>query len=180
MTPDPKIRASDQDRERVATLLREHHAAGRLTAEEFDERLDRAFAAKTMGDLDELLADLPAIDLYKLPDASLSRRHGYIPGSTSHLGAIKAAHPPGRFSPGWQAAWGSWLSITLVLIAIWGISGMGYPWFAWIVGPWGAMLLARWITGSHPGGRGGPGGPGDRRHRELPGNHDQPGGDPPG
>jgi hypothetical protein len=71
MPGDPRIRASDADRDRAATLLREHHAEGRLTAEEFRDRLDRAFAAKTLGDLDELLADLPAIDLYRLPAAGI-------------------------------------------------------------------------------------------------------------
>ncbi len=55
MATDPKlIRASDQDRDRTAQLLREHHAVGRLDAEEFTERLDKVFTAKTMGDLDEL------------------------------------------------------------------------------------------------------------------------------
>ena len=78
MPGDPKLRASDADRERTVTLLREHLAAGRLTAEEFHERLDAAYAAKTLGQLDELLADLPAIDLYDLPDAALRRnRPGY-------------------------------------------------------------------------------------------------------
>ena len=47
MPSDPKIRCGDADRERTAALLREHHAAGRLTAEEFHERLDKAYAAKT-------------------------------------------------------------------------------------------------------------------------------------
>ena len=65
------MRASDKDRDRTAALLREHHAEGRLTAEEFTERLDRVFAAKTFGDLDELLADLPAIDLYRLPASGI-------------------------------------------------------------------------------------------------------------
>ena len=73
MPGDPRIRASDADRDRVAALLREHHAAGRLTAEEFHERMERALIARTLGELDELLADLPAIDLYQLPDASLRR-----------------------------------------------------------------------------------------------------------
>src|SRR5690349_8193164 len=50
MASDPKIRASDADRDRTAALLREHHAAGRLTAEEFNERLDKAYAAKTVGE----------------------------------------------------------------------------------------------------------------------------------
>ena len=73
MPGDPRIRASDADRDRVASLLREHHAAGRLTAEEFHERMDSALEAKTLGELDELMTDLPAIDLYQLPDASLRR-----------------------------------------------------------------------------------------------------------
>jgi hypothetical protein len=82
MPSDPKLRASDADRERTAALLREHLAAGRLTAEEFQERLDAAYAAKTLGQLDELLADLPAIDLYELPDATLRRSwpgYGQLP-----------------------------------------------------------------------------------------------------
>lgn len=71
MPGDPRVRASDADRERAATLLREHHAEGRLSAEEFHERLDAAFAARTVGDLDDILADLPAIDLYRLPAAGI-------------------------------------------------------------------------------------------------------------
>jgi hypothetical protein len=80
MPSDPKIRASDADRDRTAALLREHLAAGRLTPEEFHERLDLAYAAKTLGQLDELMADLPGIDLYELPDAKLRRgRTGHAP-----------------------------------------------------------------------------------------------------
>jgi hypothetical protein len=71
MVADPRIRASDEDRDRAASLLREHHAVGRLTPEEFSERLDKVYEAKTIGDLDELLADLPSIDLYRLPHASI-------------------------------------------------------------------------------------------------------------
>src|SRR5882672_4873403 len=71
MPGDPRLRASDADRERTAQLLREHHAVGRLTAEEFNDRLEKVFAARTLGELDELLADLPAIDLYQLPSAGI-------------------------------------------------------------------------------------------------------------
>ena len=53
------LRASDADRERVAVSLRDHAVAGRLTTEELDARTGRAFAARTRGDLDALLADLP-------------------------------------------------------------------------------------------------------------------------
>lgn len=73
MPGDPRIRAADADRDRAAALLREHHAAGRLSAGEFHERLEKAMDATTLGELDELMADLPAIDLYQLPDASLRR-----------------------------------------------------------------------------------------------------------
>jgi Domain of unknown function (DUF1707) len=150
MAGDPNIRASDEDRDRVATLLREHHAAGRLTPEEFNERLDQAFAAKTLGDLDALLADLPAIDLYRLPDAAL-RKRAPLPGASSHREALAVARQHGRLSPAWQAAWGSWVSATAVLTVIWVLSGMNNNlWFLWIAAPWGALLLARWLTGAHP------------------------------
>jgi len=83
--PNARIRASDADRDRVVALLQEHHAAGRLTAEEFSERIDAALRARTLGELDELLADLPHIDLkrYTLPDASLHRppAQGLLPAA---------------------------------------------------------------------------------------------------
>jgi hypothetical protein len=56
---DDRFRTSDADRDRVAALLREHFAAGRLTAEELDERLTATLNAKTFGDLRRALADLP-------------------------------------------------------------------------------------------------------------------------
>jgi hypothetical protein len=55
----PAVRVSDADRDRVAALLSEHHAAGRLTFEEFSERLDLAHAARTEADLEAVLTDLP-------------------------------------------------------------------------------------------------------------------------
>lgn len=54
------IRASDADRDRVAEALREAFAEGRLDAEEHGDRVDRAYRAKTLGELTPLLADLPA------------------------------------------------------------------------------------------------------------------------
>src|SRR5258708_9671572 len=95
MAADPRIRASDEDRDRVVSLLREHHAAGRLTAEEFNERLDKAYAAKTVGELDELMADLPAMDLYRLPDASLPRYGRPPPAARPPLRAPPAPGAPG-------------------------------------------------------------------------------------
>jgi len=59
--PAPVIRASDGDREAVAAQLNEAVGDGRLTLEEFGERLDRAYAARTRSALAPLTADLPAI-----------------------------------------------------------------------------------------------------------------------
>ena len=59
---DSDLRASDADRERVATLLRDHCAAGRLTFDELDERLGRAYSGRTYRDLQALMTDLPRSD----------------------------------------------------------------------------------------------------------------------
>jgi hypothetical protein len=59
MAIDDSIRASDVDREAVVTTLREAYTAGRLTLDEFDERMTAAYASKTWGDLRGLTADLP-------------------------------------------------------------------------------------------------------------------------
>ena len=59
--PDaPHLRASDADREETVRLLRDHALAGRLTVDELDERSERAFAARTTGELAALMEDLPA------------------------------------------------------------------------------------------------------------------------
>ncbi|NSC23658.1 DUF1707 domain-containing protein [Streptomyces albus subsp. chlorinus] len=54
------VRASDADRDRVADILREALAEGRLDPEEHGERVDAVYAAKTMGELEPLIRDLPA------------------------------------------------------------------------------------------------------------------------
>lgn len=54
------LRASDADRDRVADILRDALAEGRLTTEEHSERLDGVYAAKTVGELEPYVRDLPA------------------------------------------------------------------------------------------------------------------------
>ncbi len=58
--PAPDLRASDADRERVAEVLRDALAEGRLDMEEFEERLDATYQARTYGELAPLTRDLPA------------------------------------------------------------------------------------------------------------------------
>ena len=144
MATDPRMRASDADRDRAASALREHHAVGRLTAEEFHERLDQVYAARTMGDLENLLSDLPAADFYQLPVPS-----GKAPPPVRPAGA----HPQlaGRGSPLWRAAWASWAAVSLICCLIWVLAGAhGDPWPAWVAGPWGAVLGARWLASIGP------------------------------
>jgi hypothetical protein len=59
MATDDLIRASDVDREAVVAILREAYTVGRLTLDEFDERVAAAYAGKTWGDLRGLTTDLP-------------------------------------------------------------------------------------------------------------------------
>ncbi|WP_406862894.1 DUF1707 domain-containing protein [Streptomyces sp. HUAS MG47] len=54
------LRASDADRDRIADILRDALAEGRLDAEEHGERIDAVYRAKTMGELEPLVRDLPA------------------------------------------------------------------------------------------------------------------------
>jgi hypothetical protein len=56
----PGQRVGDAERDHVATLLREHCTAGRLTLDEFGERLGAVLGAHTRGDLEATLADLPS------------------------------------------------------------------------------------------------------------------------
>ncbi len=53
------LRISDADRESAVDLLGEQYALGRLTRDEFDERSDAVWSAKTQGDLAPIFADLP-------------------------------------------------------------------------------------------------------------------------
>ena len=57
--PAPAERVADADRDRTVTLLREHVVEGRLTLDEFSERTGRALEARTRGELDAVMADLP-------------------------------------------------------------------------------------------------------------------------
>lgn len=62
--PDPsQLRISDQDRHKVADILREAAGEGRIDLEELDERLEKAYAAKVYADLVPLTMDLPSAHL---------------------------------------------------------------------------------------------------------------------
>jgi class 3 adenylate cyclase len=71
----PTERVADADRDRTVLLLREHVVEGRLTLDEFSERMGRALLATTRGDLDAVMADLPEARA-GLPEPSAGARTG--------------------------------------------------------------------------------------------------------
>lgn len=79
---DPwRFRASDADREKYLAVLREAYAEGRLTAEEYDQRMTSALSARTYADLATLLHELPV-------------KPGSVPGPPGWTGQSRAAVVP--------------------------------------------------------------------------------------
>ena len=119
------IRASDADRDGVAEQLREHAASGRLSVDELDERLEVVFAARTLGELERPLADLPRAE---------SRRT--LSPSTSA--------PFFGFAP--------LLGVAAILVAVWALSGAGSFWPIWVLlGLWWFGPLRRRHRSEHSG-----------------------------
>ncbi|MFF0680722.1 DUF1707 domain-containing protein [Streptomyces tendae] len=74
MTDDaPELRASDADRERVAEVLRDALAEGRLDMSEFEERLDATYKARTYGELAPITRDLPVGEVAATPRVSMTK-----------------------------------------------------------------------------------------------------------
>jgi Domain of unknown function (DUF1707) len=145
--PEPHLRAADSDRAAVAAALGEHMSAGRLTLAEYDERVARAYAAKTYGDLAELSADLPALGGTRSPVAPspAPARHSAHP----HAGACGGM---GGRGPDASSAWRAWLTTALIVLTVWGATSIAaseliYFWPIWVIGPWGAVLLASTLGG---------------------------------
>ncbi|MFG2945511.1 DUF1707 SHOCT-like domain-containing protein [Streptomyces adustus] len=96
MTDDaPELRASDADRERVAEVLRDAVAEGRLDMEEFEERLEATYKARTYGELAPITRDLPSagvappsISLIKEPESDGSWAGRIVGGEGSSPWAV--------------------------------------------------------------------------------------------
>ena len=148
---EPHLRAADTDRTAVAEVLGAHMSAGRLTVAEYDDRLARAYAARTYGELAELTTDLPA------PEPRPVAAPAAQPATVGGCGAGWAQ----AWGHGWtggrgswadnarlRAAWASWVSTAVIVTGIWVVTSIASaqlmpPWPLWVVGPWGVVLLAR-------------------------------------
>ncbi|RSN46764.1 hypothetical protein DMH12_28590 [Streptomyces sp. WAC 04229] len=110
MTDDaPELRASDADRERVAEVLRDALAEGRLDMTEFEERLDATYRARTYGELAPITRDLPdgtavvapKVSMTKKPAASgdwAGRITGGEPSSTWAVAVMSGFQRKGRWT----------------------------------------------------------------------------------
>ena len=99
MVSDHQMRVSDAEREAAATELREHYAAGRLTLEELNERLDKALAARTRADLNGLMTDLPS-GRSSAGSGTSGTAGGRTPGAAGPFGPNGPFGPSGPFGPG--------------------------------------------------------------------------------
>jgi hypothetical protein len=134
--PEPHLRAADADRAAVAAQLGEQMSAGRLTVAEYDERLARAYAARTYGELETLTADLPRPAPQPPAPAPATRHAGRGPACGWSGG------------PSLEAAWRNWAVTAVIVLTVWiatviGSGGLQYFWPIWVIGPWGAVLLAQ-------------------------------------
>jgi Domain of unknown function (DUF1707)/2TM domain len=118
------LRASDADRERVAEALGQAHAEGRLTAEEFDERVGRAYAARTYADLEGLTGDLPP------------------PPPPARPATVPAAAATAQARRAFLGHLASYLSVSVLLVGIWALSGRGGFWPAWAMLGWGFAVVS--------------------------------------
>ncbi len=121
------LRASNSDRERVAAMLRQHYSEGRLTLGEFEDRIEKTYGSRTVGELDELTRDLPAQATSK-PAGPTSRRRA----ARNHVV--------------------TYLLVMLLLVAIWALSGAGYFWPLWPMLGWGIGVASDVLGVKKPSG----------------------------
>jgi DUF1707 SHOCT-like domain len=116
MPEPPKLRVSDEQRERMAQEIREHFAAGRLSEEELDQRVQAAYAARTEDELHAIRADLPE-----------------LPATTAQLKA-ELAERRGQLRRRLLQESGGGLGVFVLCTGIWAASGAnGQFWPVWVL-----------------------------------------------
>ncbi len=120
----PDLRASDADREHLVEILRSHGAEGRLGPDELSERLDEAFASRTLGELQLTLRELP--ERAEAPSTARPER------SRNRPEALRAL---------------PLLVLTAVIVSF-AVAGFGFLWPLLFAAPW-ALGVAR---GDSPSG----------------------------
>jgi len=140
MVDQQKMRASDRDRQQVVERLRSALEDGRLTMEEYVDRMEVAYQAATYGDLAPLCADLPASS----PVIAGREAAGAV---TAPPAVCARARYLADLPIVLKVLWTMWLAAVSVNVVVWAlVSGTGghlaYPWPVWVAGPYGAVLFA--------------------------------------
>lgn len=115
------VRVSDAERDAVVTTLRGHFETGRLTFDEFSDRIDEAYTARTTADLDRALRELPPL----VAEVDTSPERGGVHNRRIRAALSALALPNG------------------ICIGVWAAAGGGYFWPIWVLIPTGAMALSR-------------------------------------
>jgi hypothetical protein len=131
-----EMRAGDADRQSVADQLKRALDEGRLDLHEYDERLQQAYGAKTYGELEPLLTDLPAT----------------APPRPQPLTGPAAAHADHLTRRWLLHVWSSYLPVVAITTTIWLISCVAsgewnYFWPIWVAGPLGIFVLWETVSG---------------------------------
>lgn len=157
------MRAADRDREATAERLRVALEEGRLGLHEYDERLGRAYGARTYAELDEVVADLPGPATAErsavVPAAPAPPSAPAMPSGPGPAGTPAASAGPGAGDVAGAGApagpdarsrllglWMPWLRVAALLLPIWLISvittgHVAGVWPLWVLGPWGGLVL---------------------------------------
>jgi hypothetical protein len=127
-----EMRAGDGDRQAVADKLKQALDEGRLDLGEYDERLQRTYAAKTYGDLNGLLDDLPGTALAPQPAVSTEAE----PAAAAPPPRVSAARG-GQLVRAWLGGMGG---VFVICTVVWLASGLGsgdfvYFWPVWLLIP---------------------------------------------
>ncbi len=140
------MRAADNDREVVVEQLTRAQAEGRLNLAEFDDRVQRAWTAQTYADLAAITADLPS-------GREAVPRPPQPPPTYQHQVVPQAFHQPEARGESRAAVlfFRAWVAASMINFVIWGLVSITslelvYPWWIWVAGPWGALILAGRMT----------------------------------
>lgn len=116
----PDMRASDAERERIAEILREAVAEGRLEMEEFDQRLDATYKARTHGELEPIVRDLPAVGAAVAPVVAGQPRTGSMARWPDRVGGPATSGGAFAFWGGFRRR-GNWtVGRKFTAFAMWG------------------------------------------------------------
>jgi hypothetical protein len=138
------LRAADIDRQFVADRLKGALDEGRLSLDEYDQRLQEAYVAKTYGDLDKLLSDLPGFA--PVSASQVVPQQNMYP--TDQIRHELGGRPAKKRLPKWVVGvWGAWFFVVGINVAIWFLVSLSaedfvYFWPMWVGVPWGIVLVA--------------------------------------